>query len=92
MIRWEYKQLRWRGTEQQVDGDVEVAIHGNSFSWLSILQGDARNVDPFTLRPTIIPYGQDISIYTDEDRNSWTSLPCGRKLLCWGKSEEEGGL
>lgn len=41
---------------------MEIAIHGNSSSWLSILQSDARNVDPFTLCPTIIiRHGQEIS-------------------------------
>jgi hypothetical protein len=43
------------------EGDVEVVIHGNSSSWLSILQGDARNVDPFTFCATVKPYGQEIS-------------------------------
>lgn len=45
---------------------MEVVIHGNSSSWLSILQGGARNVEPFTLCPTIQPYGQEISKWADQ--------------------------
>jgi hypothetical protein len=65
-IRWEYRQVHRRGTAQQLEGDVEVVINGNSSSWLSILQADARNVDPFTLCPTIKSYWQEISNEADE--------------------------